>query len=83
MVIISTLVFFVFILWIIYLANTGQSSIFFDLVKMLPYGDKVGHLLLFGILTIGLNFMFKFKQIKLSVLKVYWGSFIVLIFVPD
>jgi len=41
----------VFIGWIIYLANTGGSSVFFDLVRMLPAGDKLGHFLLFGTLT--------------------------------
>ena len=73
--------FFLFILWIIYLANTGQQSIFFELVRLIPYGDKVGHLCLFGFLTLLANFASKFKTFKLGKLNVYWGSVAVLVFV--
>jgi len=31
--------FFVFICWIIYLANNHRQSVFFDFCKSLPYGD--------------------------------------------
>ena len=34
--------FFGFIGWVIYLANTGQKSVFFELVAAIPYGDKLG-----------------------------------------
>ncbi len=43
--------FLVFLGYIIYLANTGQRSVFFDLVRAIPYGDKLGHFVLFGTLT--------------------------------
>ncbi|OBT11987.1 hypothetical protein A9267_02960 [Shewanella sp. UCD-FRSSP16_17] len=43
--------FAIFIGWIIYQANTGGNNIFFDLVRVVPYGDKVGHMMLFGMLT--------------------------------
>ena len=36
-------------------ANTGQSSIFFDFVHWLPFGDKIGHAGLFGLLTVLTN----------------------------
>ena len=73
--------FFVFILWIIYLANTGQQSIFFDLVRLIPYGDKVGHLCLFGTLTLLTNIACKFRAFKLGQVKVFWGSALVFAFV--
>lgn len=73
--------FFLFIIWIIYLANTGQQSIFFDLVRLIPYGDKVGHLGLFGTLTLLANFASKFKVFKLGKINVYWGSAAVIVFV--
>ena len=71
---------FCFILWIIYLANTGESSVFFDLVKALPYGDKMGHLLIFGFLTLGANLSFKFQQLSVGIISVYWGTFLVIVF---
>lgn len=63
--------FFLFIIWIIYLANTGQQSIFFDLVRLIPYGDKVGHFGLFGMLTLLANFASKFKVFKLGKVNVF------------
>ncbi|GLS84554.1 VanZ family protein [Paraferrimonas haliotis] len=73
--------FFLFIIWIIYLANTGQSSVFFDLVRQIPYGDKLGHFSLFGLLTLSFNVACKFKTFVLGELKVFWGSAVVLVFV--
>ncbi|WP_226669191.1 VanZ family protein [Microbulbifer aggregans] len=73
--------FFIFIIWVIYLANTGQQSIFFDLVRLIPYGDKFGHLGLFGILTLLANFASKFKVFKLGKINVFWGTSAVFVFV--
>lgn len=84
-----SLLFFSFILWIIYTANTGGSSVFFELVAAIPYGDKLGHILLFGILTLAANICFKFSSYRLSLpfvaqpkgASIYWGTTLVLIFV--
>ncbi|MCJ8311483.1 MAG: VanZ family protein [Saccharospirillaceae bacterium] len=73
--------FFIFIIWIIYLANTGQQSIFFELVRITPYGDKVGHLLLFGCLTIFINMATKFSVFSVGKINVFWGSSAVVLFV--
>ncbi|MGB2740217.1 MAG: VanZ family protein [Cognaticolwellia sp.] len=70
-----------FILWIIYLANTAQPSVFFNFVASIPYGDKVGHFCLFGFLSLGANFVFKLKKFSLGLFNVYWGSAAVLFFV--
>ena len=80
---ISTIsVFFLgFIAWIIYLANTAQHSIFFEFVASIPYGDKLGHFCLFGLLTLGANFAFKLKSFTLLSLKIYLGSSVVFVFV--
>lgn len=69
-----------FILWIIYLANTGEPSIFFDFVRALPFGDKLGHFGLFGMLTLLMNFACKLKTIKMASLSVYWGAIFVFSF---
>ena len=75
-----SVVFFGFIVWIIYLANTGQNSVFFELIKNVPHGDKIGHFGLFGILTLGVNFAFNLKKIEFALVSVYVGSFLVFSF---
>jgi hypothetical protein len=70
-----------FVAWIIYLANTAQHSIFFEFVASIPYGDKLGHFCLFGLLTLGANFAFKLKSFTLLSLKIYLGSSVVFVFV--
>ena len=72
--------FFSFIVWIIYLANTGQNSIFFEFVDILPYGDKLGHFFLFGFLSLAANFAFKLKTFSLFSRDIYIGSIIVFSF---
>lgn len=52
-----------FILWVIYTANTGQSNSIFRFVQETPYGDKLGHFSLFGLLTLAINYGFNFKKI--------------------
>lgn len=73
--------FFFFILWIIYLANSGMRSIFFDFVKSFPLGDKLGHFVLFGTLTFLSIVVLKFRRFKFGKLQVYYGAFFVIIFV--
>ena len=70
-----------FILWIIYLANTGQPSLFFELVKILPLGDKLGHFFLFGILTLGTNILSNYKKLKIGTATFHAGTLGVTVFV--
>ncbi|MFO7538775.1 MAG: VanZ family protein [Chloroflexota bacterium] len=72
--------FFLFILWIIYLANTGSSSIFFNLVRSIPYGDKLGHVGLFGFLTLLAIVGSKFRSFSYGRLNIYYGAAIVFLF---
>ncbi|NRD21161.1 VanZ family protein [Winogradskyella eckloniae] len=74
------LVFVLFICYIIYAANTGLDSIFFDVVNGLPFGDKMGHFFLFGVLTLLINFALKYKEFKLFI-KLPIGTCIVAIVV--
>ncbi|MAD05285.1 MAG: trypsin [Pseudoalteromonas sp.] len=73
--------FFGFIGWVIYLANTGQKSVFFDLVAVIPYGDKLGHFCLFGLLTLFINLSFKFKTMAVGGRPIYLAVLIVSTFV--
>ncbi|WP_375185551.1 VanZ family protein [Pseudoalteromonas sp.] len=73
--------FFGFIGWVIYLANTGQKSVFFELVAAIPYGDKLGHFCLFGLLTLFTNLAFKFKTMNVAGRPIYLAVLIVSTFV--
>jgi len=74
-----TILFSCFIVWVIYMANTGQNNAIFQIVKETPYGDKIGHLLLFGLLTLVLNFGLMFKTFMNG--KYLLGTVLVCIFV--
>lgn len=73
--------FFGFILWIIFLADTGRPSVFFDLVKAIPYGDKVGHACLFGTLTFGINLGLSYRRWKILHMNLHVGTIFVTAFV--
>ena len=53
---IFALVFFLFILWIIVVTDSGRSNVLIDAVRAIPYGDKLGHLILFGVLAALVSF---------------------------
>ncbi|WHI51797.1 VanZ family protein [Microbulbifer sp. MLAF003] len=76
----STILFFGFILWVIYLANTGSSSIFFELVRAIPYGDKIRHIVLFGTLTLILTLSSRQKFYCLGSIHIYYGAIAVFLF---
>jgi VanZ family protein len=59
-----TIILFLFIGYIIYAADNGKSTIFFKLIDVLPFGDKIGHFFLFGLLTLLLNLALSFKSFK-------------------
>jgi VanZ family protein len=59
--ILPALLLFSFIGWIIVQANNGSSSIFFDLVHLIPYGDKLGHFILYGTLSLLTVIAFNYK----------------------
>ena len=65
-----TFVFCAFILWVIYMANTGQSFPLFSWVRSIPYGDKIGHVVIYGLMTLGVNGVMRFRFVK-------WGSLLV------
>ncbi len=72
--------FFLFTLWVIYIANTGGSSIFFRISNSIPYGDKLGHFILFGCFTLLLNFAFKFKKTIFYSSNIMLGTLCVIVF---
>ncbi len=74
MVTVVTGLFALFIGWVIYMADTQQSMVFFDWVEEIPYGDKLGHFFLFGFLTLGVNIGWKMRGFTLGNLKIPYGS---------
>jgi len=77
----TAIVFFLFVLWIIYLADTGGQNMFFDFIRSFPYGDKVGHFCLFGTLTFGAILASKFKTFNIAKLNVYYAVALVSLFI--
>ena len=61
-----TALFFVFICWIIYTANVGEYNPLIDFVYAVPYRDKWGHFVLFGIMAALGYDASGFKAIKLN-----------------
>ncbi len=76
-----SVLFSLFLGWIIFSASTGQSNLFFELVKRVPYGDKWGHLLLFGTLTFLVNLGTNFRRVYLGGFRPYLGAIAVAVFV--
>ncbi len=73
----APLLFFIFICWIIYMANFGIDSIFSKLVDFVPLGDKLGHIFLYGILTLLINISINFKRIKIRNISIMFGTIFV------
>ncbi len=70
-----------FVAWILYMANTNQATFFFDLVRNTRNGDKYGHVLLFGVLTLILILASGFRRVGFARLSFYIASLLMLAFV--
>ena len=57
--------FFIFISYIIFLADTADYNFAFRLVGHIPYGDKICHALLYGMMAFLLNYGFGFRRVLL------------------
>jgi len=65
--------FFSFLIWVIVAADSGAPNYFLQLAGSLPYGDKMGHVLLFGALALLLNFATKARQVAVGPVRLYLG----------
>jgi len=72
--------FFIFISFIIFLANTADHNFAFKLIGHIPYGDKVMHGLLYGVMALLLNYGLNFKSKKIFGFHMQIGAIIVLTF---
>lgn len=73
--------FTLFIFWIIYRADTGGTLFFTKMFRFLPFPDKWGHFILFGILTLLINVALKYKRFPIGKYPIYLGTIWVSVFV--
>jgi len=59
------LCFFIFISYIIFLADTADHNFAFRLVGHIPYSDKIAHALLYGVMALLLNYALGFHKVRL------------------
>jgi VanZ family protein len=67
-----------FISWIIFQANTGRNNIIFELVNVIPYGDKISHFILYGTLSLLTVIALNYRCIKIKRLSIPLGAIVVL-----
>lgn len=79
-VVLTTVVFIGCTFWVLYQADMGKDSAIFDWVRSLPNGDKLGHFMVFGVMTLLLNVSLNFSTVRLLFIPVYWGTFSVALF---
>ncbi|WP_440906190.1 VanZ family protein [Catenovulum sp. SX2] len=75
--------FICFIVWVIAAANSGANLILFQLVAGLPYGDKLGHFVIFLLITICAELLLKsrrwnFGRMQISAPSILVASFVIL-----
>jgi len=61
---IVAVLFFIFILWAIVVSNIGGPNVLIDSVRVIPYGDKLGHMGLYGILAFLVSLSLKPRKKK-------------------
>jgi len=73
--------FFIFISYIIFLADTANYNFAFRTIGHIPYGDKIMHALLYGMMAGLLNWGLRYRRCcRYGVFVPYLGSMAVLFF---
>lgn len=78
--VILPLSFFLFISFIIYLADTADYNFAFRAIGQILYGDKLMHGLLYGVMALLLNYGLNFKSHKFLGFNLQIGALVVLAF---
>jgi hypothetical protein len=76
----ALLIFVVFLFTLIWLADVGRGQWLFDLVRVVPGGDKTGHFILFGLLSLLVNLVFRAAVVRVGKLSVLKGTLVVAVF---
>ena len=74
---ISGILFIVFISYMIYSANTGSIPPIIRQIYMFPGGDKVGHIVLLGLLSFFVNNYLYPRHIRILGKSIFMGTLIV------
>lgn len=74
------ILFLSFVVWMVIQADTDQNNLIIEIGHRVPFGDKVGHFSLFGLLALLLNVSLRFKVIDLQIRKFHLGSVLVFCF---
>ena len=73
---------YIFILGgIIFIADKKSTSYLLDFIRYIPYGDKIGHFVLMGILSFLANMVLNARTVGIGKLRYLLGSLIVLVLV--
>lgn len=75
------LFFLVFLLVVIYWASSGNMPLAFRALYAFPYGDKLGHFLLMGCLSLLVNLALDGRTIRIGRWRVLAGSLFAALFV--
>ena len=78
----SLILYFAFICWIIIEADRGELNFFIENVRSIPYGDKIGHVIIYALLAFLLSITLSgtSKRLTATFFKLPVGCLIVLVF---
>ncbi len=72
-----TLAYLAFLILIIMLADMGAAPWVFKSVKLIPFGDKICHLILIGLLSYFINSALYCREIKIKKFRILTGSLLI------
>jgi VanZ family protein len=72
-----TALFIVILILIVIAANVGLAPTLFAFLRRIPYGDKLGHFVLMGILSLLVNLSMRASRVQIASFDVLKGSLIV------
>jgi len=71
--------FILFLMWVILMADSGGARWLFEFVRHIPAGDKVGHFVLYGILSFLVNYVCSCAEFRFGNLRLKKGSVLIMI----
>ena len=67
-----------FLVGLVVLADSGHGSLLFRVAGIIPFGDKVGHMMLFGILSFLVNLLLRGAELRVFAWRMLKGSAVIL-----
>lgn len=77
---IPAILFIAFIGWIIIEADLGSQNPLIQLANSIPYGDKIGHACIYGVMAILVTVASRFRTWSLLGMRFFYGTSLVLFF---